>query len=58
MLNAGHAAFWDHARAFNDRLHQFCDTLGTRPSPALLVPPRSCFPSWLLRENHVPLEEG
>lgn len=27
MENAGHAAFWDDAPAFNDRLHEFCDRL-------------------------------
>ena len=27
MANAGHAAFWDDAAAFNERLHAFCETL-------------------------------
>jgi non-heme chloroperoxidase len=28
MMNTGHAAFWDDAAGFNQRLHKFCETLG------------------------------
>jgi pimeloyl-ACP methyl ester carboxylesterase len=27
MAKAGHAAFWDDATEFNERLHTFCETL-------------------------------
>lgn len=27
LANAGHAAFWDDAPAFNERLHAFCESL-------------------------------
>jgi pimeloyl-ACP methyl ester carboxylesterase len=27
MANAGHAAFWDDAAGFNERLHAFCESL-------------------------------
>jgi len=27
MADAGHAAFWDAAAAFNDRLHLFCQSV-------------------------------
>ncbi len=27
MPNTGHAAFWDEAEAFNERLHSFCESL-------------------------------
>jgi non-heme chloroperoxidase len=29
MADAGHAAFWDDAAGFNDRLHAFCEGLST-----------------------------
>jgi len=27
MANTGHAAFWDDAAGFNERLHAFCESL-------------------------------
>jgi pimeloyl-ACP methyl ester carboxylesterase len=33
MPNAGHAAFWDDAEAFNERLHQFCEACEAPRSP-------------------------
>ena len=27
MANTGHAAFWDDAQGFNERLHVFCESL-------------------------------
>ena len=27
MAKAGHAAFWDDAEGFNERLHAFCESL-------------------------------
>lgn len=46
MSNTGHAAFWDSASAFNDRLHAFCGSLQNsahyRSAPARFVgAPRS-----------------
>jgi non-heme chloroperoxidase len=35
MRDTAHAAFWTDAAAFNNRLHAFCDSLDTHPSPAL-----------------------
>jgi pimeloyl-ACP methyl ester carboxylesterase len=31
MTNAGHAAFWDDATTFNNRLRAFADNLSTPP---------------------------
>jgi pimeloyl-ACP methyl ester carboxylesterase len=34
MANAGHAAFWDDAAGFNERLHTFCESLQMRRTMA------------------------
>jgi len=33
MANVGHAAFWDDAAGFNERLHAFCESLESHSSP-------------------------
>jgi non-heme chloroperoxidase len=42
MANLGHAAFWEDATAFNERLHAFCESLQShgakdRPTPTRVV---------------------